>query len=109
MKLAVIGSRGVLDYDIRRFIPINTVIIISGGAKGIDTIAEEYASENGIHTVIIKPDYAKYGRNATLVRNRQIVDMADVVLAFWDGESHGTKFTIDYARQQGKRVRTFIV
>ena len=51
------------------------------------------------------PDYDKYGKAAPLVRDRLIVDNSDCVLAFWDGKSRGTKYTLDYAREQGKPIK----
>ena len=64
-----------------------------------------YARAAGIALTIIRPDYRRYGRGAPLVRNKQIVDLADVILAFWDGHSRGTAQALDYARKQHKEVR----
>ncbi len=106
MKVAIIGSRSLTDIDISKFIPKDTTEIISGGAHGIDTLAEKYADKNGIPKTIIKPDYKKYGRYvAPLKRNTVIVELADVVIAFWDGKSRGTKFTVDLAKKSGKSVK----
>ncbi len=108
MKLAVIGSRG-LNVDIEKYLPKHNVeLIISGGAKGIDTLAEKYADENKIPKKIIRPNYAKYGKKAPLVRDRKIVDYADEIIAIWDGKSPGTKYSIDYASAQGKIIEIFI-
>jgi len=76
--------------------------IVSGGAKGADTLAEQFAKENNLPVKIFKPDWAKYGRGAGPVRNKQIVEYADKVIAFWDGESKGTKSSIDLAEKSGK-------
>lgn len=107
MKVAVIGSRG-LDVKMVDYIPENADMIISGGAHGIDTLAEEYADAHGIPKVIFKPNYKRYGRAATHVRNRKIVKMADMVVAIWDGKSRGTKSTIEYAQKQKKPVCIYI-
>jgi predicted Rossmann fold nucleotide-binding protein DprA/Smf involved in DNA uptake len=80
-------------------------MIITGGAKGVDQIAEQYAKERGIEVKIIRPQYDLYG--APLVRNKWIVNECDFILAFWDGKSRGAKFTIDYARKQNKKVEVF--
>lgn len=106
MKLAVIGSRSFKDYELMKPILIKWKIeeIVSGGAKGADTLAERFADEHKIKKVIFKPDYAKHGKKAPLMRNRQIVDYVDRVIAFWDGKSRGTKYTIDYARKNRKKV-----
>ena len=84
--------------------PDGTDCIVSGGARGIDSCAAKYAKEHGIELIEILPDYETYGRRAPIVRNVSIVDECDCVVAFWDGRSKGTKFTIDKAEQQGKRV-----
>jgi hypothetical protein len=79
-------------------------LIISGGATGVDTQAELYANSVEIPLLVLKPDYKNHGRSAPLVRNLQIVDRADAVIAFWNGTSRGTMFVINYAKKQGKRV-----
>lgn len=108
MKLAVVGSRTFNDYDkviytLDKFRDKITVII-SGGAKGADTLAERYANQNGIKTVIYYPDWDSHGRSAGFIRNADIVKSSDAVIAFWDGRSKGTKHTIDYAKRLNKPV-----
>jgi len=78
---------------------------IHGGAVGFDSQIENFAKEQGIQTIVLKPDYTKYGRIAPHIRNRSIVDSADMVIACYDGRtSGGTYQTIQYARQQKKQV-----
>jgi hypothetical protein len=108
MKIAVIGSRN-LTVDLSEYVPEGTTAIISGGAKGIDTCAANYAKENGLELIEFLPDYKKYGRGAPLKRNDLIIDAADIVLAFWDGKSRGTKYGIDRCKKLGKEVRVFIL
>ena len=105
MKLLIVGSRGVRDFDLTEYVPEETTLIISGGARGMDRIAETYADQHGIEKIIIKPQYERYGRGAPIKRNECMVEMADAVLAVWDGVSRGTLYTIEYAKQQGKSVR----
>lgn len=105
MKIAIIGSReaGNINLEqelIKRFNILTTDTIISGGARGIDTLAAQFARKHGIKLLEFRPDYTTYGRGATFVRNRLIVDMADVVIAFWNGSSRGTKYTIEYAKKK---------
>ncbi len=107
MKVAVIGSRGLTVTDLGKYLPENTTEIISGGAKGVDSSAREYALSHGIKLTEFLPEYDKYGRNAPLKRNITIIENADVVLAFWDGESRGTKFVIDNCKKMGIPVKIF--
>ena len=105
MKLAVVGSRGIESFDLSPLIPPETTEIISGGARGIDTAAARYARENGLPLREFLPEYEKYGRRAPLVRNAQIVEACDQVLAIWDGRSGGTMYTVRLAQSMGKPVR----
>ena len=109
MKVAIVGSRNLTNVDISEFIPAGTREIVSGGAAEIDTLAEKWADKNRISKTVIRPEYSKYGRSAPLVRNKEIVQRADVVVAIWDGKSRGTKYTIEYARQAGKQVKVHIL
>ncbi len=95
MKVAVIGSRNLNITNIEEYIPENVTEIISGGAKGVDSNAKDYAQKNKIPLTEFMPDYRRFGRSAPLKRNLQIIEYADVVIAFWDGKSHGTKYVID--------------
>jgi hypothetical protein len=108
LKIAVIGSRNV-SFDISEYIPAEATSIISGGASGVDRLAELYADKMNIPKHIIKPDYEKYGKLAPLVRNEAIVNSADMVVAIWDGKSRGTKYVIEYARKVDKPLRVHIV
>ncbi len=101
MKLAIVGGRN-LSPDIEPHLPEGVTCIVSGGAKGVDTLAAELAERLGLELIVFKPDYKRYGRGAPIVRNQQIIDEADEVLAFWDGKSKGTKSSIDKARKAGK-------
>lgn len=107
MKVAVIGSRGLSVQDLGEYLPPETTEIISGGARGIDTCAREYAEANGIKLTEFLPEYDKYGRSAPLRRNITIIQNSDLVLAFWDGQSQGTKFVIDKCRELGVLVKVF--
>ncbi len=108
MKVAVIGSRNLTVEDLGKYLPEGTTEIVSGGAKGVDTCARKYACENELKLTEFPPEYSRYGRVAPLRRNLQIIDYADCVLAFWDGQSRGTKFVIEHCRAQGKPVRVFL-
>lgn len=104
MKVAVIGSRGLKADNLGEYLPKGTTEIISGGAKGIDACAKEYTVSHGIKLTEILPEYKKYGLNAPLKRNMTIIESADIVLAFWDDKSRGTKFVIEKCYETGKRI-----
>ena len=102
MKIAIVGSRNAHIENLERYIPPKCTEIVSGGAIGIDTCAAHYARSNGLPLTEFLPEYHKYGRHAPLIRNRQIVDYADEVVAFILNDSHGTKYVIDYCKKVAK-------
>ncbi|MBR6251809.1 MAG: DUF2493 domain-containing protein [Bacteroidales bacterium] len=111
MKLAIVGSRsitkeGIVAEAINHF-NLKPGIIVSGGAKGIDSLAAKYARENKIPLIEFKPDYQRYGRAAPILRNTTIIEHSDVVLAIHDGVSKGTLDSIKKAKNLGKRVCLF--
>lgn len=107
MKVAVIGSRGLTVKNLEKYLPEGTTEIVSGGARGIDQCAKEYAKEKGMLLTEFLPEYRKYGRGAPLRRNLQIIEYADQVIAFWDGESHGTKYVIDQCKKKNIKIRIY--
>lgn len=109
MKVAIIGSRNMNVENLQDYLPKGTDEIVSGGARGIDTCARNYALKNDLKLTEFRPEYNKYGRGAPLRRNETIVNYADMVLAFWDGESRGTKFVINYCEKVGKECKIFIM
>lgn len=109
MKIAVIGSRGLTVRNLEKYLPKETTEIVSGGAIGIDSCAREYALINKIKLTEFLPEYKKYGRCAPLKRNLQIIDYADLVLAFWDGKSRGTKYVIENCKKKNKKICIFIL
>ena len=112
MNIAIVGGRDFSDYELLKtklteFIRENNESehsIVSGGAKGADALAEKFASETNLEIIVFKPDYKRYGRGATIVRNTQIIENADVVFAFWDGKSKGTFDSIKKAEKSGKKL-----
>ncbi len=104
MKLLIAGSRSIKEYDLEKYIPIGTTMIIAGGADGIDTLAEKYADKKHLSKLILRPQYNLYGKSAPLKRNERMVELCDVALIVWDGYSRGTKYTVNYANKIGKKV-----
>jgi len=109
MKVAVIGSRGLTVSNLQDYLPPDTTEIISGGARGIDSCAKQYALKNGLKYTEFLPEYDKYGRAAPIKRNILIIDAAELVIAFWDGESRGTKFVIDNCAKLQKECRVIML
>jgi hypothetical protein len=107
MRIAIIGSRGfseprkVTDYVAS--LP-DAAVVVSGGARGVDTWAERAARARGLGVEIHPAEWEKYGKRAGFVRNYAIVKDADRVVAFWDGQSKGTAHSIRIAREMGKDV-----
>jgi hypothetical protein len=111
MKIAIVGSRNYPDLDaVRAFVrnlPPGTTIV-SGGARGVDKVAELAAVRRpDLCTKIILADWDAYGKSAGYRRNVEIVNAADEVVAFWDGTSRGTAHTISIARNANKLVRIY--
>lgn len=106
MKVAVIGSRTFMNYEeVKRVLStMKITLLVSGGAKGADSLGERYAKENNIETKIFLPDWNKHGKIAGFIRNTDIVNEAELVIAFWDGISKGTLDSIKKADAQGKRL-----
>ena len=109
MKVAVIGSRGLSVSDLSRYLPENTTEIVSGGAKGVDTSAREYALAHGIKLTEFLPEYTKYGRSAPLKRNITIIEYSDIVIAFWDGNHEYEILSLTTAAKLGVEVRVYII
>lgn len=102
MKVAVVGSRGLEISNLGEYIS-NAEEIVSGGAVGVDSCAANYAKRNGIKLTLFLPEYERYGRAAPIIRNKKIVDYADEIIVFWDGNSKGTLSVIKYAEKTGKK------
>lgn len=79
----------------------NCFEIVSGKAKGADTLGEEYANSHGLTIKHFPADWAMFGGNAGYVRNTQMANYADALIAFWDGKSSGTKDMINKSKEKG--------
>ena len=104
MKLLIAGSRSIKEYDLGKYVPEETTLIIAGGAEGIDNLAERYADKKHISKLILRPEYKLYGRYAPLKRNEKMIELCDMALIIWDGHSKGTEYTVKYAKKIGKNV-----
>jgi predicted Rossmann fold nucleotide-binding protein DprA/Smf involved in DNA uptake len=110
MKIAIVGSRDYPHLDrVQNFVAAlkKDCIIVSGGARGVDSTAEKAAKENGLEFILFLPDWDKNGKSAGFLRNIQIIEEADIIVAFWDGVSHGTLHSITEAVKRNKTVRIY--
>ncbi len=115
MKIIIAGSRDFNDYSLLKeksnFLLSKTtenIEIVSGGARGADYLGEKYASENKLKLKIFPADWIKYGRGAGFVRNKQMAEYADALIAFWDGKSSGTKMMIELAKEMNLKVKVIL-
>ena len=117
MKLAIVGSRDfkavafAVDKIYDFLVPHEheeNFCVVSGGAKGIDSLGEACAKKLGIETLIIKPDWDTHGKKAGFLRNIDIIKNADFVLVFWDGKSKGSKHSIDLAIKMNKPLNIYV-
>ena len=106
MKVIIAGSRNFNNYEqLKSFIDIykeRIDMIISGCAKGADVLGEKYAHENKIPVWRFPADWNKYGKGAGPIRNKLMAEKGDMLVAFWDGESKGTKHMIDCMKKLNK-------
>ena len=109
MKLAVIGSRNLTEIRLEDYIPAETNEIVSGGAQGVDKLAEEYAKRYALPLTLFLPQYQKYGKCAPLKRNEEIAAYADEALIFWDGRSRGTAHAVACFQSLDKPVRIIVL
>ncbi len=106
--MAIVGSRKCGNFTVSTilpYIPVNITELVSGGAHGVDYFANAAAEILNIKMICFLPEYSKFGKAAPLIRNRQICDYADCVLAFWDMKSKGTRSVISYCLKQRIPVR----
>lgn len=108
-KVAIIGSRTFKNYEYMKesLMAFSIGEIISGGARGADSLARRFAKENSIAITEILPRWDIHGKSAGFIRNGFIIEASDVVIAFWDGKSRGTAHSIGLAREAGKDVYIF--
>ena len=118
IRVVIAGSRGFNGYvymkkslDSLLEGENDQIEIVSGHAKGADSLGEQYAAEKGYKVAVFKPDWKRYGRGAGMIRNQEMLDYAcketPLVVAFWDGLSKGTQNMIRRATQKGVALRVF--
>lgn len=113
MNLAIVGSRTILDpfylnKAYKRLIshcPDDDIIsVISGGAKGVDSMAKDFAEHYKVPLTVFYPDWDTHGKAAGFIRNEKIIKNATHVIAVWDGVSKGTLHSIKLSRSWNKHL-----
>ena len=100
--ICINGSRSINYINLDLFIDPNHVgCVVSGGANGVDTLAEHWAKRNHIEFIAYLPQWKKFGKKAGIIRNHEMIEFCDVLISFWDGKSKGTLDTIIYAKKLG--------
>lgn len=112
MRVIVAGGRDFDQYDyleqelsFLRADLASEITVVSGGARGADKLGEQYASENELRVHRFPADWDKHGKSAGYIRNSEMADHSEALLAFWDGKSKGTKHMIDLALDKGLLVQ----
>jgi hypothetical protein len=111
-RVIIAGSRSFANYEMlkanmNRLLQniSDEISIVCGTARGADRLGEKYAKENGFHVAYFPADWERHGKAAGYIRNREMAQNADALVAFWDGESRGTKSMIDLAKEYDLAVR----
>ncbi len=124
MKVIIAGSRHITDEDYFNRVMLSTIIewsitirpskieIVSGGCRGVDTMAEKFANKCELKFTKFPADWNKYGKKAGYIRNQQMADYASIdggaLVVIWDGKSRGSKMMIDIAERKKLAVIKFV-
>jgi len=113
MKVIIAGSRTLTNYQtVLDAIAASGFFIsqvVSGGASGVDQLGELYAFEQDLSLKVFPAKWSLYGKGAGPIRNQEMADYAEALIAVWDGESTGTKDMIARARDKGLEVYVHVV
>ena len=110
MKWIVAGSRTFDDYKLLsdELDKVNNLFgiseIVSGTARGADSLGEKFAKDHNLPCELHPADWDKHGKAAGPIRNAEMAEVSDALIAFWDGQSRGTKSMIDLAKRKGLQV-----
>lgn len=120
MKIIIAGSRTITNKkDVAmalmkalqtwRTLALNITCIVSGGAKGVDKLGEEIAKDLNLSTSVFPANWKKYGKRAGYLRNVEMGNYADALIAVWDGKSKGTNHMINIMKELGKKIYIYKV
>lgn len=111
-RVIIAGSRSFNDYKyLKHCVDIllknihEEIVIVCGKARGADSLGERYAKENGYTVRYFPADWNRFGKSAGCIRNEEMAQNADALIAFWDGKSRGTKNMIKLAHKYGLQLR----
>lgn len=113
-KVIIAGGRDFNDYELLREkcdkylsskLLTHSIVILSGSARGADSLGERYAAEHNFQIQRFPANWEKDGKCAGFLRNKQMAEAADALVAFWDGRSRGTGHMISLARMRNLQVR----
>ena len=113
-KVIIAGSRGFSNYKLlrekcneylREKREKYNIIIISGGARGADLLGEKYAQDEGFSLEVFPANWNKFGKSAGFRRNEQMAEVADALIAFWDGNSKGTAHNFELAEKYNNPIK----
>jgi len=112
MRTIIAGGRGFSDYtrlqvEMQSFSSAisSTITVISGGAEGADKLGERWAIEEELNFKRFPADWSAHGKAAGPIRNKEMAEYSDALVAFWDGESAGTRNMISTAIKMGLLVK----
>ncbi len=109
MKVAIVASHGVWVDHLESFLPEQITAILAGGGAEMDACVQRYARREGLAFAACFPDYWRDGTNALRVRNQQLAARSDMLLAFWDGCSRNTRYTIEDYLCMGHAVCIYLM
>jgi hypothetical protein len=111
MRVIIAGSRGITDAETVALAVeesnFNPTVVISGTAKGIDQLGEDWATLHNIPIEQFPADWKQYGKAAGMIRNEAMATKAEALVAIWDGESKGTKNMIALAKKY--KLKTYVL
>lgn len=112
-RVIIAGCRDFCDYDtlkerceyyLQNKMKTHNVIIVSGHASGADSLGEKFATDHNLQCELYPADWKRHGKAAGPIRNAEMAEVADALIAFWDGKSCGTKSMIELAKRKGLQV-----
>jgi len=102
-KTIIAGSRDINDYNVLleavKCIRWKIGNVVSGTCRGVDKLGEQYAKQMNVYVTRFPADWDKYGSVAGRIRNKEMAQNSEALLAIWDGKSPGTKHMIEVANE----------